>query len=346
RLYTGFCNDDESDYLDTVATDISAIRINGLGRSISPVADFKAFIHLIKEIREFRPHVIHTHTAKAGVVGRIASLLSGRRSVRVHTFHGHLLHGYFGKFKTSLVIVVEKSLASFTHRLLAVGERVMKDLLEAGIGSVDKFSVMSPGLELETLPSREFARLELGLDPTQIYCAFIGRITHIKRPDRFLDVVAALKKEGVALHFVVAGDGQLLEECKSRVTKDSLSVTFLGWRSDIETILAASDMVVLTSDNEGTPLCLIQAGMAHLPVVSTRVGSVPEIIADGETGFVVDLSVEALAEALSTLVQEATLRSEMGIKAYEYTMARYGVARLVKDHQDLYVKLLNDRAKS
>ena len=346
RLYTGFCNDDESDYLDTVATDVSAIRITGLGRSISPVADLKAFIHLTKEIREFRPHVIHTHTAKAGVVGRIASLLSGRHSIRVHTFHGHLLHGYFGKFKTSLVIVVEKTLAIFTHRLLAVGERVMKDLLEAGIGSAEKFSVMSPGLKLEALPSREIARAGLGLDPDGIYCAFIGRITHIKRPDRFLDVVAAIRQKGIALHFIVAGDGQLLEESKARAIKESLPVTFLGWRSDIETILAASDMVVLTSDNEGTPLSLIQAGMAHLPVVSTRVGSVPEIVADGETGLVVDLSVESLAEAISTLVRETNFRTEMGAKAYDYTMTRYGVARLVKDHQDLYMKLFNDRAKS
>lgn len=346
RLYTGFCGEDESDYLDTVAKDVKAIRINGLGRSISPIADAKAFLRLIKEIRTFKPDVIHTHTAKAGVVGRVASLLSGRRSIRVHTFHGHLLHGYFGSFKTSLVIFIEKALGLFTHRLLAVGERVMRDLLAVGIGNQKKFRVMSPGLQLDVLPSRDVARAELHLDPSLIYCSFIGRITQIKRPDRFLDVVASLKKSGLNLHFIVAGDGQLLEACKERVSREELPVTFLGWRSDIETILAASDMVVLTSDNEGTPLSLIQAGMAHLPVVSTRVGSVPEIVVDAETGFVVDVSVDAIAGALNTLATNEALRLQMGKSAYEYTTSRYGVARLVKDHQDLYLALLNDRAKS
>lgn len=346
RLYTGFCDEDEADYLETVATDVKAIRITGLGRSISPGADAKALLSLIKEIRTFRPDVIHTHTAKAGVVGRVASLLSGRRSIRVHTFHGHLLHGYFGKIKTSLVIFIEKVLGFFTHRLLAVGERVMRDLLAVGIGKQEKFSVMSPGLQLGTLPSRESARVELSLDPTLTYCSFIGRITHIKRPDRFLDVVASLKNSGVNLHFIVAGDGQLLDACKERAKQESLPVTFLGWRSDIETILAASDMVLLTSDNEGTPLCLIQAGMAHLPVVTTRVGSVPEIVVDGQTGLVVDLSVDAIADALITLVNDPALCKEMGASAHEYTMSRYGVDRLVKNHQDLYLSLLNDRARS
>ncbi len=345
RLYTGFCSDDESDYLETVATDVRAIRISGLGRSISPTADFRAFLHLIREIRNFQPHIIHTHTAKAGVIGRIASLLSGKRTVRVHTFHGHLLHGYFGKFKTAIVVVIEKTLAHFTQHLLAVGERVMRDLLSAGIGTSEKFSVMSPGLALENLPSRETARANLGLSSTEIYCAFIGRITQIKRPDRFLDVVAALKGAGVAVSFIVAGDGQLLVGCKERVERESLPVTFLGWRSDIETILAASDLVLLTSDNEGTPLCLIQAGMAHLPVVSTRVGSVPEIVADGETGFVVDLNVGDLRKALTSLIKDSKLRAEMGQRGYEYTMARYGVSRLVQDHQNLYLQLLKHRAR-
>jgi glycosyltransferase involved in cell wall biosynthesis len=290
--------------------------------------------------------VIHTHTAKAGVVGRIASLLSGHRSIRVHTFHGHLLHGYFGKFKTSIVIAIERILALFTHRLLAVGEKVMQDLLKAGIGKKEKFSVMSPGLELKALPTREIARKTLGLDQNTVYCAFIGRVTQIKRPDRFLDVVAELKKHGVPLHFIVAGDGHLLQECKNRAKAESLPITFLGWRSDIETVLAASDIVVLTSDNEGTPLSLIQAGMARIPVVSTRVGSVPEIVKDGETGIVVDTSVAELSAAISRLVDDPELRARMGASAKEYTTARYGVARLVKDHQDLYKELLSDQAKS
>ena len=134
RLYTGYCAVDEADYLDTVATDVEVVRIQGFGRRVSLVGDLKAFFSLINEIRSFKPHVIHTHTAKAGFLGRIASIISLQHSIRVHTFHGHLLNGYFGPFKRSLVVITEKSLAIFTDQLLAVGDKVRQDLLQAGIG--------------------------------------------------------------------------------------------------------------------------------------------------------------------------------------------------------------------
>jgi len=340
RLVTGFCAEDESDYLETVATDVHATRIKGLGRSISPKADFMAFLLVMREIRTFRPQIIHTHTAKAGVIGRVASILSGRRSVRVHTYHGHLLHGYFDKGKTTIVIIIEKFLGLFTTRLLAVGKQVMDDLLEVGIGTQKKFGVMPPGLTLNPLPSREDACKELGLDPSQTYCAFIGRITKIKRPDRFLDVVAEIHNQQVPVHFIVAGAGDLLNYCQERVVLENLPVTFLGWREDIETVLAASDMVLLTSDNEGTPLSLIQAGMAKIPVVSTDVGSVPEIVVDQETGILTDLTVRSLVSAVRELIEDSGLREDMGLAAYDYTMQRYGVERLVQDHQNLYLELL------
>ena len=341
RLVTGFCAEDESDYLDTVATDVTATRIVGLGRSISPKADFFAFIQVIREIRKFRPDIIHTHTAKAGVIGRMASILSGHRSVRVHTYHGHLLHGYFGKGKTFLVIIIERFLSIFTTKLLAVGKKVMDDLVDVGIGTKEKFGVMPPGLKLNPLPSRDDACKELGLDPSQMYCAFIGRITKIKRPDRFLDVVAEIRDQHVSLHFIIAGAGDLLEYCKGRVAHENLPVTFLGWREDIETVLSASEMVLLTSDNEGTPLSLIQAGMAKIPVVTTDVGSVSEIVVDQETGILTDLTSRSIAKAVKELVKDEDLREDLGLAAYDYTMQRYGVERLVKDHQNLYLELLS-----
>lgn len=341
RLVTGFCAEDESDYLETVATDVPATRIKGLGRSISPRADFMAFLLVIREIRAFRPQIIHTHTAKAGVIGRVASILSGRRSVRVHTYHGHLLHGYFGKSKTFLVIIIEKFLGLFTTKLLAVGTKVMDDLLEVGIGTQKKFGVMPPGLKLNPLPSREDACKELGLDPSQMYCAFIGRITKIKRPDRFLDVVAEIRDKHIPVHFLIAGAGDLLEYCKERVASQDLPVTFLGWRGDIEAVLSASDMILLTSDNEGTPLSLIQAGMARIPVVSTDVGAISEIVVDQETGILTDLTTRSIAKAVEELVADEDLREDMGLAAYDFTMQRYSVERLVEDHQNLYLELLS-----
>jgi glycosyltransferase involved in cell wall biosynthesis len=346
RLYTGYCAADEADYLDTVATDVKAVRIQGFGRRVSLGGDIKAFIALVKEIRTFKPHVIHTHTAKAGFLGRIASIVSLQPAIRVHTFHGHLLNGYFGSFKRSLVVIAEKFLALFTHQLLAVGDKVRQDLLNAGIGTKDKFGLMPPGLAIGVLPDRKESRNALTLPAISLQCAFIGRVTQIKRPDRFLDVVSEIKKRGVNLDFSIAGDGELLDVCRERIKQENLPVTILGWQSDIERVLSSADMVVLTSDNEGTPLSLIQAGMAGLPVVTTNVGSVPEVVLDGLTGIVTGLDVQEIADALEKLVNDKALRAKLGAAAQEFTLSNFGVKRLVHDHEELYKKLLSSRAKS
>jgi glycosyltransferase involved in cell wall biosynthesis len=346
RLYTGFCAADEADYLDTVATDVNATRIDGFGRRVSLSGDVKAFLTLVKEIRSFKPQIIHTHTAKAGFLGRIASIVSFHPSIRVHTFHGHLLSGYFGTFKRSLVVLAEKILAVFTDQLLAVGDKVRQDLLAAGIGEPNKFALMPPGLEIGQLPNKSDALKFYGLSTQTLQCAFIGRVTQIKRPDRFLDVVSEIKKRGVAIEFFIAGDGELLEICRGRVSREELPVKFLGWQSDIEKVLSAADMVVLTSDNEGTPLSLIQAGMAGLPVVTTRVGSVPEVVLEGVTGIITSLDVQEIADALEKLAGNMGLRDQMGSAARTFTMANFGVNRLVHDHEQLYKKLLANQAKS
>ncbi len=346
RLYTGFCGADEADYLETAATDVQAIRIVGFGRRVSLGGDIKACISLIREIRRFKPHVIHTHTAKAGFLGRTASVVSLQPSIRVHTFHGHLLNGYFGAFKRSLVIIAEKVLAMFTHELLAVGDKVRQDLLAVGIGNFKKFSLMPPGLEIGKLPNNKESQESFRISTTTLQCAFIGRVTQIKRPDRFLDVVTEIKRRGVELEFFMAGDGELLDTCRERIARENLPVQVLGWQSNIEKVLVATDIVVLTSDNEGTPLSLIQAGMAGLPVVTTRVGSVPEVVLDSTTGIITGLGIQEIADALEKLTNSSDLRRQMGAAAKEFTLANFGVKRLVYDHEELYKKLLTNRAKS
>lgn len=346
RLYTGFCSEDEADYLELIAPDVKSIRINGLGRRVNLKHDVSALLRLIKEIRKFNPHIIHTHTAKAGFLGRIASLISLRRAIRVHTFHGHLLFGYFGPRKRLLVVIAEAVLSVFTHQLLAVGSKVRQDLLKVNIGVANRFETMPPGLELSDLPDKTKSKFSLGLSETRLQCAFIGRLTHVKRPDRFLDVVAESKKRALDLDFFVAGDGDLFGYCQERVIREDLPVTLLGWQSNIELILAASDIVMLTSDNEGTPLSLIQAGMAGIPVLTTNVGSVPEIVLNNVTGIVVDLDVQMLADALEKLVLDGKLRDQLGASAKEFTRKNFGVARLVQDHEELYKKLISSRARS
>jgi glycosyltransferase involved in cell wall biosynthesis len=345
RLYTGFCADDEADYLKMVETEIGAYYIPGFGRRVNFSSDVKALSALVIAIREFKPHIIHTHTAKAGFLGRIASVISLQPAIRVHTFHGHLLKGYFGRFKTSLIVIAEKALAIFTHQLLAVGDNVRLDLLRVGIGNLNKFGLMPPGLAIGKLPPKQISQERLGLPIGHLQCAFIGRITQIKRPDRFLDVVSEVKKRGLGLHFFMAGDGELLETCRSRIERYQLPVTVLGWQGNIEEVLAACDIVILTSDNEGTPLSLIQAGMAGIPTVATKVGSVSEVILDGVTGLLTSLEIHDIADSLENLISREHVRQQFGAAAKEFTLASFSVEKLVQKHEELYRKLLSNPAK-
>jgi glycosyltransferase involved in cell wall biosynthesis len=345
RLYPGFCTSDEADYLNTVAVDVDAIRIDGLGRRVNLIGDLRAFLSLIKAIRDFKPHIIHTHTAKAGTLGRIASLVSMQKSIRVHTFHGHLLNGYFGSFKKTLVVITERLLALVTHQLLAVGEKVRQDLLEAGIGKKETFGLMPPGLSIAGLPPSYESQEFFGLNRNHLQCGIIGRVTRIKRLDRFLDVVEISKKRGLDLDFFIAGDGELLDICRERIATKNLPVKILGWQNNIEKVLSAADIVILTSDNEGTPLSLIQAGMAGLPVVTTNVGSVPEIVLNNLTGIVTAPDVQEMADALEKLTSDETLRLKLGAAAKEFTLTNFGIKRLVDEHEDLYKQLLLNRSK-
>jgi len=335
-LVTGYCDDNEADYLDEVATDIKATRIAGLGRSVSPVADFKAFIGLIAMIKKLKPDVIHTHTAKAGVLGRLASIIAGRGAIRIHTFHGHLLHGYFSGWKTQLVIAIERALAARTDYLIAIGSVVKNDLVAAGIGKPDQYLVFFPGLPKPHVAGKSELRKELELDPATIYCTFVGRLTQIKRPDRLLDIAAVVAKANIPVHFLVAGEGELFESSRARATAENLPITFLGWRKDIDQLLAASDIAILTSDNEGIPLTLIQAAQAALPIVAPAVGSISDIVEDGKTGFLTLPEPEKMAAKVMTLASDVQLRNQLGAAGRERADTYFSLTRMLRDHTGIY----------
>ena len=339
-LVTGFCDENESDYLDEVAKDVKAVRVPGLGRSISPLRDANAFFLLVKEIRKFKPDVIHTHTAKAGVLGRIAGLLAAPTAKRVHTFHGHLLHGYFGKSKTKLVLLVEKFLGLITHRMIAIGNSVKKDLVEAGIGKDSKYEVIFPGLQPLKVSSKAEAKKSLTLDSSKTYLVFIGRLTQIKRPDRLLEIARNLNTNHPDSQMLIAGAGELLDPIKSKSESEGLPMTFLGWRNDIGLILSAADIAILCSDNEGIPLTLIQASQAGLPIVSTDVGSVSDIVIDGVTGYLTEVSSGGLIQGISTLLENPELRHAFGKAGKDRASEFFSSRTMVEHHQRLYSQSL------
>lgn len=335
-LITGYCDESEADYLETVATDIKATRIAGLGRSVSLIADVRAFFALVGMIKKIAPDVIHTHTAKAGVLGRLAAILAGRKAKRIHTFHGHLLHGYFSQWKVKLVVAIERFLAKRTDVLVAVGNKVKDDLLAAGIGKSDQYRVFFPGLVEPPKFAKDSAREQFGMSAGDIYVAYVGRMTAIKRPDRLLDTAAEIKARNLPVKFIVAGEGDLFEMTRDEASARQLPVIFLGWRKDIAALFAASDIAILTSDNEGIPLTLIQAAQASRPIVATDVGSVSDIVVHEVNGYLVDTEPAALADALQKLTIDPVLREIMGKAGRERTTRFFSLEKMCGDHTEMY----------
>lgn len=349
RLCTGDLAPGEADFVAYRAPDVRPVTIPGLGRTVRPADDLRALRALVAEMRRFRPHIVHTHTAKAGVLGRLAAV-AARVPARVHTFHGHLLHGYFSPAATRLVAAAERLLAKPTDRLVAVGARVRDDLLAAGIGRPDQYVVVPPGTSLDRLPERRAARRALGLDGDGPVVAYVGRLTGIKRPDRLVRVAREVRQVVPDVRFVVCGGGDALDEVLPATrSRDGATVVrngpfhYVGWRSDVETVYAAADLVLLTSDNEGMPLTLIEAGLAGVPAVATRVGSVAEIVRDGVTGALAACRDDELARHTVRLLRDEELRRAMGRRAREWTAARFSTARLVSDMQDAYGRIAEQR---
>jgi glycosyltransferase involved in cell wall biosynthesis len=342
RLLVGECSTEETDYLALHGLDLGAVRVPGLGRAVRMHGDAKALRSLVGELRTFRPDVVHTHTSKAGVLGRVAVGLARLRPrpAVVHTFHGHLLNGYFGSVGTGALVAVERTLARSTDRLVAVGEGVRDELVAAGIGRPDQYVVVAPGISIVSPPLMADARQVLGIPHDAAVVAYVGRLTRIKRPDRLIATAQRVLREVPNAVFVIAGDGDLLAQTREQARGLGDAVRFLGIRRDVEAVFAAADVAVLTSDNEGMPVSLIEASMVGCPAVTTAVGSAGEVVLNGRTGFVVDREANVLADAVVRLLMQPKLRARMGAAAREHTVKRFSRARLVADTASLYEELL------
>ncbi|MBK5305878.1 MAG: glycosyltransferase [Frankiaceae bacterium] len=338
RLLTGSVGPGEADYVSLRAPGLPLTTIQGLGRSPKPLDDARALRQLVREMRAFRPHIVHTHTAKAGVLGRVAAKVAGVPAL-VHTFHGHLLHGYFSPPITKAVIQTERALARRTDRLVSVGSRVRDDLLAAGIGRSEQYAVVAPGIWLPPPPTRAEARVTLGLPLDAVVVVFVARLTTIKRPERFLELARRLQSDHPDAAFVVVGEGDLLAELQTGAPSN---VRFLGWRGDVEVVYAASDLVVLTSDNEGMPVSLIEAALCGVPAVATAVGSVGEVVLDGRSGWLCPPDVTALTAAVDAALTSTALPA-FGDAARSHTAAAFGRARLVADTERLYEELAAEK---
>jgi glycosyltransferase involved in cell wall biosynthesis len=329
---------------------VEILRLPGLSRELSPVRDALAAWHVARIIRRVRPDIVHTHTAKAGAVGRVAALLAGpgRRPVVVHTFHGHVLRGYFGRAGTLLFRAIEIALARTTDRLIAVSPEVRDELVEMKVAPREKFSVVRLGIELE--PRVRFdgdsaeVRRRHGIAADKFVVGWFGRMTAVKRTEDLLTMLAGVRERGVDALLLFVGDGDDREALEQRAHDLGLarSCLFVGYQEDVAPWYAICDVVVLTSASEGTPVTIIEALAAGRPVVATRVGGVPDVVEEGETGFLVrPRDTHALAERLEILAGDPERRVAMGATGRERTLARYAVERLVDDMDQLYRELLS-----
>ena len=338
HLITGYCEENEVDYLESNNLNLGEIRIKGLGRSISPVADLKALFSVMRTLRKLKPDIVHTHTAKAGVIGRVTSLLATPRAKRVHTFHGHLLQGYFSKNKTRLVVLLEKSLAKVTDLILTVGSQVAKDLQDSGIGNPAKMKVTYPGIKVLNGSNRNRIRETLNLPNDEIVLIFVGRLTQIKRVDRLIEAFKLVQTESASSTLLIIGDGELKEELEAKSI--GLKIKFLGWRTDVYDLMDASDIAVLTSDNEGMPITLIEAAFMGLPSVTTDVGSASEVVLNSVTGYVAAKDPAVIAEKIKQLVISESLRAKFGAAAKLHAQEKFSVDSMLAFHREAYKALL------
>lgn len=339
----GEVDEGEADWRD-IRDGSSLVRpVAGLGRAVRAGDDARAMAVLVRELRRLRPDIVHTHTAKAGALGRTAARLAtrnGRRPRIVHTFHGHVLHGYFRPTVRRGIVTVERQLARGTDRIITVGSPVRDDLLAAGIGRPEQYAVVPPGVDpLPTVPASE-ARRSLGIPENRPVVAFVGRLTRIKRPDRAVRALQAIREQGIDAHLLIAGDGDLRSAVEQQAAALGDAVTFLGWVSDIGRVLSAADVIVLTSDNEGMPVTLVEAAHAGVPAVATDVGGVAEVVANGTTGLVVAPTAAAVGEGLAALLRDPPRRARMGDAAVRFAGDRFSTRSMVAAHTALYAEVL------
>lgn len=326
--------------------------VDALRPELRPDRDFLALRALMRIIRRYKPDIVHTHTAKAGVLGRVAArLVNGPPPLVIHTYHGHVLEGYFGRVASNAFRVTERGLARLSDRLIGVSEATVDDLVRLNVAPRDSFCVIPVGLDLARFASASSAcgadfRREISAADREVVVTFAGRLVPIKRLDVLLDGFAHARNAGAPLRLALVGSGELRATLEDQVSSLALwdVVHFLEHRTDVEKILAGSDVAALTSDNEGTPVFLIEAAASSVPAVATDVGGVSEVIRPDMGILVPRGDSRAVGNGLVRLAARPELRSSMGARAKTQVLGRFSAARLLSDTAALYDDLLAERA--
>ncbi|MFC1517569.1 glycosyltransferase family 4 protein [Candidatus Margulisiibacteriota bacterium] len=345
KLVIGKEADFEGNMLDLAAEkNVAPIVLPELGRELNFFKDIKTLWKLYKIIRKEKPDIVHTHTAKAGTLGRLAAKLAGVKNI-YHTFHGHIFHSYFGRLKTALFLLIERFLARFTTKIIVISERQKQELLKLKIAPLSKFSVIPLGFELDKfkeLVRTNYLRDQLSIGGDEKLVGIIGRLAPVKNHHLLIPIMQAVqKKQQGQVKLVIIGNGELEEQLKGLVKDAGLEnvILFSSWQKDLAKVYPDLDLVILTSLNEGTPVTLIEAMACGIPVISTDVGGVGDVVKNGESGILENKeNTEKFAEDIIELLSNNELREKYIKNAKKHVFETYAVNTLVENIRNLYLR--------
>ena len=334
---------------------IEIIDVPSLVRRISPINDVRGLVALFRYIRKIKPHIVHTHTSKAGILGRLAAWMA-RVPIVIHTPHGHVFYGHFGRSLSRVFLQMEKLLGRITHHQIALTPEEGNDYLNLGVANSNNLSVIHSGVDLNCYKRSKTkgnpGKNELAIPPDSLVVGYVGWLIPIKGVSHLVNAMAEVMQRhpNSLLVLVGKGDEKGEEEIKLREQVENLgladNVHFLGWRPDVDEIMGCFDIFVLPSLNEGMGRVLVEAMAAGLPIVANRVGGIPDLIKHGENGLLVPpANPGALEQAISDLLSDKARRKRMG-ETGKRMCRPYSVEAMVEEIDNLYSRLLGEHSHS
>ena len=328
----GYCESNETDYTDTHKLNADLIRVQSLHRSLSPISDIRSFFQIRKIIKIQKPDLVNTHTSKAGVLARLATKSVNRKTPVVHTFHGHLIYGYFARYKSIVFTLIEKIMSRFTNVAVAVTTETKNSLTKLGIGRNLPWRVIQIGIPAKVVTQTAVAEQTFKL-------LWIGRFTQIKDPSLAVKVIKNLSKtEPDRFELTMVGEGELYEEVIQEAK--NLPIKFTGWLTNPFETISAFDLLLITSKNEGLPLVMLEAANFAKPTLSKNVGGISEFITDNQTGYLVDGGADEIAQRIVELSNNKSSLLQTGINANKLLNDKFSVEIMAKNYQDLYLHLV------
>lgn len=331
---------------EVIDSGLPLIMVPSMRRSPHPLRDWQALRHLIRIMRSGNYDIVHTHTSKAGFLGRIAARYCHIPAV-VHSPHGTVLEGYFSSVVTKVYAFLERITAPLAKCIICLTTREIDQYLQAHIGHREQYTVIYNGINIDTFSTmtqtRQAVRNDLKLTQEAVICITVGRLVPVKGQMDLINAFPKVIEQHPNAHLLIVGEGELREELLQQVThlKLTSNIHFLGWRTDIPNLLGASDIFVLPSLNEGLGLVLLEAMAQHLPTIATHVGGVPEVVNDGQTGLLVPAqSPQALTQAINQLIASPTKRMEMGEAGYQRAVTTFSIETTVEKTENIYRKLV------